>query len=374
MKICTIVGVRGSGKTTTVAALVRELKSRGHRVGTVKTTFCPGFSLDTPGSNSDRHRKAGADLVCIRGDQETDLILPPLSDASAYASFPVDFLLLEGDYELCVPRIICAYSEKEIEERMTEDVIAISGRIADSLHGYQGLPAFSVLDHTAALADYLEQVLKPVTFPIPTRKIPAIALTFHSGSSQKEKPACEMPDPSQPDFSSDLPTHLFLTGKKQVGKSTLLKKVREALSCPEAGFETRPYEINGQKKGYCLHSLLPLKDVSNDCPIVISVAPDRVIPVTETFETLGVEVLKQARETNGVIILDELGKAERKANHFCREVFRCLDGPCPVLGVLQADAGSFTEQVAAHPRVKVWEVTEENREELLSVLLEEFQR
>ncbi|WP_434310811.1 nucleoside-triphosphatase [Hominifimenecus sp. rT4P-3] len=172
--------------------------------------------------------------------------------------------------------------------------------------------------------------------------------------------------------SSDLPTHLFLTGKKQVGKSTLLRKVREALACPEAGFETRPYEINGQKKGYCLHSLLPLKDISNDCPIVISVSPDRAIAVTETFETLGVEILKKARETKGIIILDELGKAERNAKDFCREVFRCLDGPLPVLGVLQADAGSFPEQVAAHPRVKVWEVTEENREELLAVLLTEW--
>ena len=52
MIICAIVGVRKSGKTTTVTGLVRELKARGHRVGTVKSVFCPEFSIDTPGSNT----------------------------------------------------------------------------------------------------------------------------------------------------------------------------------------------------------------------------------------------------------------------------------------------------------------------------------
>ena len=65
MKICTIVGVRKSGKTTTVTGLIKELKKRGYRVGTVKSVFCPEFTLDTSDSNTWRHREAGADLVCV---------------------------------------------------------------------------------------------------------------------------------------------------------------------------------------------------------------------------------------------------------------------------------------------------------------------
>lgn len=34
-------------------------EKRGHRVGTVKTVFCPAFSMDQEGSNTDRHKKQG---------------------------------------------------------------------------------------------------------------------------------------------------------------------------------------------------------------------------------------------------------------------------------------------------------------------------
>ena len=76
MKICTIVGIRKSGKTTTVEGLIRELKKRGHRVGTVKTVFCPAFSMDQEGSNTDRHKKAGADLIGVKAKNEMHMIYP----------------------------------------------------------------------------------------------------------------------------------------------------------------------------------------------------------------------------------------------------------------------------------------------------------
>lgn len=76
MKICSIVGIRKSGKTTVVTELTKELKKRGYRVGTVKTVFCPNFSLDEEGSNTDRHKKAGADIIGVRGKREMSLIYP----------------------------------------------------------------------------------------------------------------------------------------------------------------------------------------------------------------------------------------------------------------------------------------------------------
>ena len=88
MKICTIVGIRKSGKTTTVEGLVRELKRRGHRVGTVKTVFCPAFSMDQEGSNTDRHKKAGADLIGVKAKNEMHMIYPEsLNDNSFFLSF-----------------------------------------------------------------------------------------------------------------------------------------------------------------------------------------------------------------------------------------------------------------------------------------------
>ena len=56
MKVFQIVGVRKSGKTTTVERLIGKLKQKGYSVGTVKCINCPVFSLDgNTGSNTARH-------------------------------------------------------------------------------------------------------------------------------------------------------------------------------------------------------------------------------------------------------------------------------------------------------------------------------
>lgn len=66
MRIITVVGIRKSGKTSTVTALVEEIRRRGRTVGTCKSVFCPTFSIDKPQSNTARHLRAGAALVCAR--------------------------------------------------------------------------------------------------------------------------------------------------------------------------------------------------------------------------------------------------------------------------------------------------------------------
>jgi molybdopterin-guanine dinucleotide biosynthesis protein B len=61
-----VVGKKKSGKTTTVIALVAELKRRGHRVMTVKHGH--HFDLDREGTDSFRHRvEGGAERVVLAG-------------------------------------------------------------------------------------------------------------------------------------------------------------------------------------------------------------------------------------------------------------------------------------------------------------------
>ena len=98
MKIITIVGIRKSGKTSTVTALIEAIRRRGKRVGTCKTVFCPTFSMDTSTSNTARHRRAGSELVCARARFETTFLYPealPLSRVLA-AYEGCDYVLLEG--------------------------------------------------------------------------------------------------------------------------------------------------------------------------------------------------------------------------------------------------------------------------------------
>lgn len=157
MKLLTIVGIRKSGKTSTVTALIEEIRRRGKTVGTCKTVFCPTFSMDQPKSNTARHTRAGANLVCARARHETALLYPqalPLSRLlESYAG--LDYVLLEGDYLSPVPRLVAAHTPEDALPRMNTLTLAFVGRIS-ALEAELPLPRFNALTDAAALLDFLD--------------------------------------------------------------------------------------------------------------------------------------------------------------------------------------------------------------------------
>lgn len=97
-----IVGSSGSGKTTFVEGVLPALRKRGLRVGTVKHAS-HGFSADRPGSDSDRHRVAGASPVLLTGpsghvlfDLEPPTERPSLGDLVDRYFGNRDLVLVEG--------------------------------------------------------------------------------------------------------------------------------------------------------------------------------------------------------------------------------------------------------------------------------------
>jgi len=158
MKIITIVGIRKSGKTSTVTALIEAIRRRGKKVGTCKTVFCPTFTIDKPTSNTMRHRRAGSELVCSRARGETAFLYPealPLSKIlDAYKG--CDYVLLEGDYYAPVPRIVCAHLEEDAILRMNTRTLAFAGRISEKPEIELPLPRFNALTDADSLLDYID--------------------------------------------------------------------------------------------------------------------------------------------------------------------------------------------------------------------------
>ena len=365
MKICTIVGVRKSGKTTTVTGLIKELKKRGYRVGTVKSVFCPEFTLDTSDSNTWRHREAGADLVCVKGKKETDILLPADVSGDFYEKLPVDYLILEGEYELCVPRVICAHKDAEVLERLTEETIAIAGRLAGDKKSFGEFRVYHSVEEISALADLLE-TLPDAEFPLKKRPMLQKAAAFCQCGCHKAEKKLAGKKKLTAHPSEAHRKHIFLTGEKGAGKSTLLNRIVEELGTEPVGYRTLPYEIGGVQKGFYLHSLVPVGEYENDSPILIRAGKGKKISIPETFETLGAAVMKKVKEMpEKTAVIDELGKAEADAPAFQEALFSCLDTQSLVIGVLQKNTGAFTQAVAERPDVEVIEVTEKNRDGLL---------
>ena len=164
--------------------------------------------------------------------------------------------------------------------------------------------------------------------------------------------------------------HLFLTGDKQVGKSTLLHRLIEALHLDCSGFETQAFFLNGERRGFTLHGRVEMPPYRNDCICCARIEEKRAVPVLPVFEENGVLILKRSLASPApFLLMDELGRLEREASGFIAQVEACLDADKRVLGVLQKCNSAHVARIAQREDVTVLTVTPENRDELFEMLL-----
>lgn len=161
MKVISVYGYSKSGKTTTVECLIRELVHRGYTVGSVKEIHFEDFAMDMEGSNTDRHRKAGAELVTARGLHETDVLFKeklPIPEILRF--YKQDFVILEGVTDFEVPKILCATNLEDIIKRMDPGVFMLSGVIANEMDEYGELPVINAVKDIERLTDLVESTAK----------------------------------------------------------------------------------------------------------------------------------------------------------------------------------------------------------------------
>ncbi len=161
MKVISVYGYSKSGKTTTVENLIKELVRRGYTVGSVKEIHFEDFAIDSEGSNTDRHRKAGAELVTARGLYETDILFKERLPVQEILSFyKQDYVILEGVTDFDVPKILCATKLEDVKKRMDPGVFMLSGVIANEITEYEGLKVVNAVGDVERLTDMVESKAK----------------------------------------------------------------------------------------------------------------------------------------------------------------------------------------------------------------------
>jgi len=156
--IVSIVGKSDSGKTTLLEKLIKEIKSRGYRVGTVKHDT-HGFEIDHEGKDTWRHKKAGASVVVISSPNKIAVIKDTeeeknLDSISAEYLSEVDIIFTEGYKRGNKPKVEVFRKELHQELLCTEDdnLIAVVTNQAFPLK----VPCFE-LDDVKGLADLIEE-------------------------------------------------------------------------------------------------------------------------------------------------------------------------------------------------------------------------
>jgi len=156
MKIIDVAGLKKSGKTTIVENIVKELTTRGYKVGTIKKIHIPSFTIDTEGKDTFRHKNAGAEFVISLAPEEVALIKTlngPRELASILQMVPkeTDFLICEELNEVHndIKYIIALKNLDNLEQTMKvrsigDNIIAISGVVANSEVTHEKYPIINV--------------------------------------------------------------------------------------------------------------------------------------------------------------------------------------------------------------------------------------
>ena len=164
--------------------------------------------------------------------------------------------------------------------------------------------------------------------------------------------------------------HLIICGKRNSGKTWLFQRLLEACRMPVYGFVTDI--VNTREDGYHEIYMFPVGDKERLCTEENHVGDCNMSERTvhpEVFENLGRKLLEV--EGDGIVTMDELGFMESQSPRFCKRVLELLDGDIPVLATAKKTGPdmAFLSRVHSHPKARVCEVTQENREQLCEELI-----
>ena len=170
MRIIMIKGYSKTGKTSTVTALVSELRRRGYTVGTVKDIHFEGYEADTPNTDTYKHRQAGARRVTARGTKDSAIYIDrQMKIEEILKYYKEDFVILEGDSGLKCPNIVSGRTTDDLDNRMDENTIGFTGIIAGNINEdgnssvlkeYKGMPVINGVTEVEKMADLVEKKAK----------------------------------------------------------------------------------------------------------------------------------------------------------------------------------------------------------------------
>lgn len=163
--------------------------------------------------------------------------------------------------------------------------------------------------------------------------------------------------------------HIFLTGEKQVGKSTLVRRVLESAGIPYGGLLSVSEIEDGIRRVY-LRDIISEKE-KKLCGICINHHITRKNP--EVFDSFGVSLLERAVD-KALVVIDEIGNMESSADKYSTCIANLIEREdILVFGVLQNMARTaLSDYIRESKNVMLYEVTEKNRDNLVSVLSEKI--
>jgi nucleoside-triphosphatase len=174
----------------------------------------------------------------------------------------------------------------------------------------------------------------------------------------------------------DLRLKILCTGFPHVGKTTLITRVLEALgdSFPASGFITEEIRGHRGRTGFQVRTL------DGRTGRLAAVSAKKKVPRVgrywvdlESFEAVALPSL-ELRSGISLYVIDEIGKMECFSERFVQAVQSILNTPVSVLAAIALHRGGFIEEVKCLRDVTLMEVTTQNRDSLVTHIVDMLRR
>ena len=160
--------------------------------------------------------------------------------------------------------------------------------------------------------------------------------------------------------------NILITGLPGIGKTTLIKKVSEQLrDLHPVGFYTAEIREKGIRKGFELVGFDGRKGILSHTDIK---GPHRVGKYgvdIKGFETF-LDSIPFLHPATNLVIIDEIGKMECLSHRFRELIMKILDSEKPAIATIALKSSGVIEEIKKRDDVILLEITQSNRESLVS--------
>jgi nucleoside-triphosphatase len=165
--------------------------------------------------------------------------------------------------------------------------------------------------------------------------------------------------------------NILITGLPGVGKTTLIKKLTEALKdFHPVGFYTAEIREGGERKGFELISLEGKRGLLSHKDIKSSYKVGQYGVDIKGFENF-LSSISFSNPSTRLIIIDEIGKMECFSAQFKKILKEILNSEKWVLATIALMGSGLIAEVKVREDVKIFEITKKNRDSLFLEILKE---
>lgn len=164
--------------------------------------------------------------------------------------------------------------------------------------------------------------------------------------------------------------NLLITGPPGVGKTTLIKKLAEALKPHQpVGFYTEEIREKGERKGFELISLEGRRGLLSHKEIKTPYQVGQYKVDVQGFDEF-LESISFFNQHTNFIIIDEIGKMECLSHRFKKLLIEILNSEKIVIATIALKGSGLIAEVKEREDVQVYEITKKSRDAFLKEILD----